>query len=130
MENICLDTDVLVDVLRGKEEAILFLKELAPRAVLSTTYITLFELYHGAAVSHAKEQNINKIDELKQKLLILNLTNESVKDAGRILAELEKKGELIDFRDLLIGTTAKNQGFKMKTNNQKHFRKIGGLEFA
>src|SRR3989344_1045564 len=127
MENICLDTDVLVGFLRNKKEAIAYIEANEFSNILATTYVNLFELYYGAMLSNSVEQNLAALEKIQKRLTILNLSKESVKIAGKMLAELEKKGNTIDFRDLLIGTTALAQGFSIKTYNIKHFSKIKEL---
>ncbi len=127
MENICLDTDILIDFLRNKQYAIEFIESNELINNLATTYINLFELYYGAMLSSAKDLNIMAIEKLETKLRILNLSKESVKETGKILAGLETDGDLIDFRDALIGSIAKTEKFSIKTNNLKHFKKIKNL---
>lgn len=130
MENICLDTDVIVDFLRNKKDAILFIETNELINNLATTQINLFELYYGAAKSERSEENTIAVDKIKEKITILNLSEDSAKTAGKILAELERRGETIDFRDLLIGTVALCNGYKIKTKNIKHFNKIKRLEIV
>ncbi len=127
MENICLDTDFIVDFLRNKKEAIEFIKLNEKENNLSTTYINLFELYYGAWKSNNSKNNLEALEKFSEKIEILNLNKESVKEAGKQLTLLEKSGEPIDFRDLLIGTIALVNNYSVKTNNLKHFSKIKGL---
>ncbi len=56
-----------------------------------------------------------------------NLSPEAVQQAGEIQARLEKKGEMTDFRDILIGCVALREGFSLKTYNLKHFSRIPEL---
>lgn len=128
MESICLDTDILVDFLRNKKEVVVFIDTNELTKNLATTYLNLFELYYGAMRSNFPQHNIAAIDKLKKRLTILNLSETSVKEAGRIIAHLEKIGQTIDFRDLLIGSIALYNGYKIKTRNIKHFNRISGLE--
>ena len=44
-----------------------------------------------------------------------------------MLAQVEKSGETIEIRDLLIGCIAREEGLSLLTRNVKHFRKIPGL---
>jgi len=128
MDNkICLDTDFLVNFLRNRKEETDYIKENETDKELSTTYINLFELYYGAYKSDEKLNNLKSITALLNRINILNLSNESVKKAGEILVKLEKEGKPIDFRDILIGTIALVNGYPIKTNNVKHFDKVGGL---
>ncbi|MFH1053642.1 MAG: type II toxin-antitoxin system VapC family toxin [Candidatus Woesearchaeota archaeon] len=130
MDNqICLDTDFLINFLRNKEEELDFIKQNEINMELSTTYINIFELYYGAFKSSAKDNNLKAISLLLNRINILDFSLESVKKAGEILAELEKQGKLIEFRHLFIGTIALVNNHSIKTNNIKHFNRIKGLRF-
>lgn len=129
MENkICLDTDFLVNFLRNSKEEAEFIKNNESDKDMATTYINLFELYYGAYKSREKDNNLKAISNLLNRLNILNLSDESVKKAGEILAKLEKEGKMIEFRDLFIGTIALVNKYAMKTKNIKHFNRIEELE--
>lgn len=125
-DRICLDTDFLVNFLRNKKEEVDFILEHESKVLFATTYINLFELYYGA-YKYSNPQKILKVEELSHRLPVLNLSQEAVKKAGKIVALLEKEGNTIDFRDALIGCIAQIEGFCLKTNNKKHFNKIPEL---
>ena len=48
--------------------------------------------------------------------------------AGRITASLERDGNMIDIRDLLIASIALVNGFGILTNNVAHFKRIKHLK--
>ena len=125
-DKICLDTDVLVNFLRNKKEETDFITKHEGNILFVTTYINLFELYYGAFKSSVPA-NVARVEELQHRLKILNLSKPAVEKAGRILANLERTGTPIDFRDLLIGCIAHTEGFCIKTRNKKHFERIEGL---
>lgn len=128
MENrICLDTDFLVNFLRNNKEEVEFVKDNEKEKELATTYINLFELYYGAFKSSERENNLKVITTLLNKIEILNFSHESAKKAGEILVKLEREGNMIEFRDLFIGTIALINNYAIKTKNIKHFSKIEGL---
>ena len=126
-DKICLDTDFLVNFLRNKKEEVEFIKKNELNKDLATTYINVFELYYGAYKSSNKIENVKAVISLLNRLEILNLSNDSVRKAGEVLAILEKEGKMIDFRDLLIGIIALVNNYSIKTNNIKHFNKIENL---
>jgi tRNA(fMet)-specific endonuclease VapC len=129
MENkICLDSDLLVDFLRNRKEAVDFILSNESKSDLCTTPMNLFELFYGAYKSDKKEENIGLIRALAERINILSFSQESSEKAGEILAQLEKEGKLIEFRDLFIGVIALTNGCAVKTNNKKHFQKIKGLK--
>lgn len=129
MDRICLDSDFIIDAMHGKKDAASFLLGNEEKAIFAITIISLFELYRGAFGSSEKG-DIFAVDNLKNKFEILNLSGESVKMAGEVMAELRKRGDVIDFKDLFIGTIAVVNGFAVKTNNIKHFIKIPNLKLV
>jgi predicted nucleic acid-binding protein len=131
MENsVCLDTDILIDFLRNKGEVVDWIIKNEEKNVFSTTIINLFELYFGAYKSQNFQDKISAVKKLEEKLKIIYFSEKSAETAGRIGAELEKKGNLIDKRDLFIGTIALTEGYAIKTNNKKHFSRIDGLSIV
>lgn len=131
MDNkICLDTDFLINFLRGRKEEVDFIKNNESNSTLSTTYINLFELYYGAYKSNKKQENLRAISLLANRINILNFSEGSVRKAAEIFAKLEKEGKIIDFRDVFIGTIALVNNYSIKTNNIKHFDRIDGLHIS
>ncbi|MEM2882675.1 MAG: type II toxin-antitoxin system VapC family toxin [Candidatus Bathyarchaeia archaeon] len=54
-----IDTDILVDMLRGVEGVVSFIAEFERKGfTLSTTTINAFELYYGAYKSKKRSQNL------------------------------------------------------------------------
>lgn len=45
-----------------------------------------------------------------------------------IYAELKPQGKLIEDADILVAATAIDRGLAVVTDNEKHFRRIAGLE--
>ena len=123
METLCLDTDVLIDFLRGKNEVVDIIREIEKEFVLATTTVNLFELYFGAYKT-GKEKNVEAVNELAERIEVLELNKKSAELAGKIMAELEKKGLEIGIRDTMIAGTLLESGSILYTRNVKHFRRI------
>ncbi len=124
---IVIDTDVLIDLLRGKEYAVSKIRELEKKEELATTDINAFELYFGAYNSRDKTRNISSTKGLLKTLTLLHTREESMETAGRIFAEKRAKGKMIEIRDMLIAAIALQNGYKLLTNNREHFEWIEGL---
>ncbi len=128
MENkICLDTDFLINFLRGKEEELNFIIDNDTLFTFATTPINLFELYLGA-YQRMNKNELRSIEELSNRLRILNLSNTASNIAARDFIHLRKKGLELDFRDVLISAITKTEDFCLKTNNKKHFERIPDLK--
>ena len=126
-DSICLDSDVLIDLLRNKKETVEWIKEHEEKDVLATTIVNVFELYSGAYKLVDSESKVIGVKRLIEKLKILNFSLNGVEEAGKQNAFLEKKGNIIDKRDLFIGIISLTEGFSIKTNNKKHFERLQGL---
>lgn len=124
---ICLDTGIVLDILRKKEETITWLKA-NPDAKIAITLITLFELYRGVYLGSHIDNELKDIEEVKERVFVLPLTEAHMRSAAQVSVDLQKKGITIDIRDLLIGICAKEEGYSIKTRNQKHFTNIPELK--
>lgn len=124
-DKICLDSDFLIDFLKNKKEAVEWLKEYEEKAELATTIINTFEIYHG---EFKIKNNAILIDNLLKNLDVLNLSVEITKKAGELSANLEKEGNMIEFRDILIAAIVISNNYSLKTNNKKHFERIKELK--
>jgi predicted nucleic acid-binding protein len=126
--SVCLDTSVLIDNLRGKKQTVEFIRKLEDAGIpLSTTTINSFELYYGAYRSKRRDKNLAATRAILTRLVILDLTDESSNEAGRILALLEEKGDLIGFRDALVAAIAMTHKMTLATRDTEHFSRVPDL---
>ncbi|OYT52479.1 hypothetical protein B6U66_01885 [Candidatus Bathyarchaeota archaeon ex4484_135] len=129
LRGLCLDTDILVDYLRGPSEVVMSLFRLAldKDVMLSTTVINAFEVWLGVFLAPEPDRISKPTEEFLNSLVILDLDYEAAKEAGRLMATLRRKGTVIDVRDLLAGCIAKRYGLPMVTRNLRHYLRIDGL---
>jgi len=73
------------------------------------------------------KKNLNAIKNLERKLLNVDSDNEICNFFGRLKAELEKEGNVLDDADLFIAGCAMKNNYVLVTNNEKHFSRIKGL---
>ena len=125
-KKLVLDTDVIVDHLRGKDGGSL-VRRLQKESQLATTMINAFELYYGAYKSKDVASNLASVKGFLSAIDVLDIDEPSMEEAGRVLAALEKKGTSIDSRDLFIGCVSVARGFALLTNNHRHLGRIPNL---
>lgn len=129
IKTVCIDTDILVDHLRGEEKAVRQIQELETSGgVPSTTTINAFELYYGAQKTEKRERNRDAVKNLLDRLIIHDFTEKAAEKAGEIVAHLETEGNPIEFRDAFIGATAIANKSTLFTRNTRHFNRITELE--
>jgi len=120
-----LDTNVLIDILRGNRQVIDKLqRESISECCISD--ITVYELYYGAYRSKNPEESAGKIDRLVMSISVLD-TTDCMKDAARQKSMLASEGQLIEDFDIIIGTAAIANGLVLVTGNTKHLERLSGL---
>jgi predicted nucleic acid-binding protein len=124
----CLDTDLLVAILRGKQEARAIVDQIDKEGKSATTSVNAFEIYFGANKSERKNENLRETSKLLERLEIFPLDLSASRKAAEISAKLVAKGETIDYRDAMIAGIAVENGLTLVTRNKAHFRRIKGLQ--
>lgn len=114
MKNVLVDTDILIDFLRGTAEAQELLLSLAEASTLCCSVTTVAELYAGM-----KPQERQKTTELIDSLTILDVTLPIAEKAGKY--KREEKGHALELDDFLIAATAFVHGAVLVTGNRKHY---------
>jgi len=127
---VCLDTDVLIDYLRKPSNEIKSVMECVFEKKLNAciTSINAFEIWFGAYLAPEKAQLAECTEEFLGQLEVMDFDYESSVEAGRVLADLRKRGEPIEIRDLFVGCICKVSGMPLVTRNLRHYRRIRGLK--
>jgi predicted nucleic acid-binding protein len=123
---IVVDTDVLIDALRGREPARSLVAEAIAAGRLATTTITVFELRSGADTSRTRAA----IDRLLAPLEVLAFDEAAATRAGDIRRALEAEGTPIGMADYLIAGICLSRSAALLTRNRSHFERVEGLRLA
>lgn len=122
-----LDTNILVDILRGKDSPVsaklmdIGLKRCA------IADLTVFELLFGAFFSEHQEKNLPLVEALTSRFSILS-SSAAYREAARQKALLRQAGQLIEDIDLLIGCTSITNHLILVTDNLKHMRRLENIQ--
>jgi predicted nucleic acid-binding protein len=119
-DRLLLDTDVLIEYLRGREEAIEYLEGLTSDLYLSV--ISVAELFAG--VKGDEEER-----SLKQFLLafaVLPVTEETARLGGFYRRDFGPSHGT-GLGDALIAATAVENGAELVTFNRRHFPMVSGV---
>ncbi len=120
---ILVDTDVLIDFLRGYDKAITFINEFFPNIILSP--IVIAELYAG--VKGTKELSV--LDNFVSLFRIVPIDSEIAK-AGGLYKHDFGKSHGVGLADAILAATADKENAKLMTLNVKHYPMIKGLKPA
>jgi len=119
-EPLLIDSDVIIDYLRDRPEAVTYLDDLTNPLFLSV--ITVGELYAG--VRDGAERV--KLDAFLRAFIILTL-DEATAVAGGLLRRDYGKSHGIGLADAFIAATVLQHKLRLVSLNQKHFPMILNL---
>ena len=126
MENrrVLVDTSIVIDYLRSQYRTETKFINLFKTNELCLSTISIFELFNGAT-SPSKKQDI---ETLCNGMEIIDFNLNTAKIASEIYRNLRLKNKMIEFRDILISSTAIQYNLPIATLNIKHFERIDNLQ--
>lgn len=114
-----LDTNFIIDVMNGDEKALNKLDEIEnSSSSVSTTAITLFELWSGINQASKSEEEKEKVLNVISSLTIYSLDEKSAKIAGRIDGILADNKEKMSTEDCKIAGIAIKNSEKIVTKDK------------
>ena len=114
MNKVLFDTDVLIEYLRGKDEAQIYIDSIQDLVYMSS--ITMAELYAGVR----KGEESRKLDVFIETFEVISL-NKNIAKMGGLYRNQYKPSHGTGLADALIAATAKEIGAQVITFNIKHF---------
>lgn len=111
---LLVDTDVMVDFLRGHPEAVALVNDHSPRIILSS--ITSAELYAGVK----EESELDTLDRLLSLFRIVPVSAQLAR-AGGLHKRDYGKSHGVGLADAMIAATVQAESADFMTLNVKHF---------
>lgn len=121
-----IDTNICIYFLKGMFDLVKKFDEIGIDN-LYISEITIAELKFGAAKSEHPIKNRIVIDELISKFNQIPIYK-SLDIFAEEKARLQKNGNIVDDFDLLIGASAVANNMILVTNNEKHFKRLKGIQ--
>lgn len=122
-KQILVDTDVLVDFLRGHSKAVAFVNRHFARIILSS--IVVAELYAGVK-GNAEESTLGNFISMFR---VVPVTTEIAR-AGGLYKHSYSKSHGVGLADAILAATAKAEAAELRTLNVKHYPMLKGLRPA
>ena len=122
-----LDTNSCVYAIKREPQVLDRLREHSPDD-FGVSAITVAELWFGAAKSSRPQQTRSSVNAFLEPLEILPFASEAAGDYAEIRLKLEKAGQPIGERDLLIAATAMSRRLTVVTHNVREFSRVSGLK--
>lgn len=116
-----LDTDIVIDFLRGRVYALKLLEDWSGKGLLAISTLTHLEIFQGMRSGEAEATGAF-LDGLTSVSVDVSIARR----AGKILGELRSKGISVGMTDSVIAATALQFGVPLLTNNVQHYP-VSGL---
>ncbi|MGW8159737.1 MAG: PIN domain-containing protein [Desulfoprunum sp.] len=124
-DSFLLDTDVLIDFLRGYDKAVDFVTANANSHRIILSSIVVAELYAG--VKGAGE--LSSLNNFISLFNVIPVTSEIAR-AGGLYKRDYAKSHGVGLADAIIAATCESENAALKTLNVKHYPMIKGLKPA
>lgn len=119
----CVDSDILIDYLRGVDGARVFLLEASGEGVLYISAVSIAELYAGKETK--QEEKRFAIERFLANFQVIAVDASLARSAGEL-----RRDFAMPFADMIIAASARAYGLRLATRNTKHFaalQKSAGL---
>ncbi|HMF17762.1 MAG TPA: type II toxin-antitoxin system VapC family toxin [Gemmataceae bacterium] len=126
MARYLLDTNTCIAAMRNQATVVQRMAALAPADCVIST-IASYELFTGVEKCANPAQERAKVELLLKTIVELPFDSAAAKEAGRIRAILEAKGQPIGPYDLLLAGQAVALSMTLVTANTKEFSRVPGL---
>lgn len=123
-----LDTTVLIDLMRGDEDAVEAVGRLETEgAVLWVPAPVLFELWEGMERADRPDEERRRIDDVLHGYTLASFDPGHAAHAGRLSGAMVRRGKMMDPLDAQIAGTALATGQPVMTRNRRDFERVDGL---
>jgi len=126
---VIVDTDVLIDLMQGGENAEEIISRLEKEHVpLRISSVSQFELYHSVERVNNPGKRRRNIEKVLETRFVYPADGPVMKKAGRIDGRLTADGQAIGISDTIIAATALVHEESILTRNIRHFERVSGLD--
>jgi tRNA(fMet)-specific endonuclease VapC len=124
VENILIDTDIVMEYLRNKDKSSTELIKLMQEHDLFLSSISEFELYLGAKTArHQKD-----LDLIFSEVEVIPFDFGCGKIPADIWKDIQSRHQHLEIKDVFIASIAISNGVWLHTFNKKHFQGIENLQ--
>lgn len=125
MTRCLLDTDILSEIIKGKNLAVAsrVTTYLETHDRLTTSAISVAEIVYGLR-RVGREDRLQQFERAANLAEVLPFDDVAARLAGRINGDLVRKGRVIGMPDVMIAAIALRAGIPIVSGNQAHFEFI------
>jgi len=130
VSRVIVDTDVVVDYLRGRQPGGSLYSKWRKKAKVVLTSVVAFELLLGAKLSSKRDERLSEVQSLLDQHEISSFDADAAHVASDIGTELRKKGQTMEVRDLLNASICVARNMPMLTKNRSHYERVPALRIV
>ena len=124
--NFLIDSDWLIDFLKGRNQAVKFMSGVDPESIFISV-ISYGEIYQGILLGKNRTRNERSFSEFVASVAIVDIDSPTMRIFASIRGNLERSGRRLSDMDLLIASTAIRHDLTLVSRNLRHFDRIDGL---
>jgi len=122
-----IDTDWIVDFLKGRKDTVKILRSLADEG-LCVSLISYGEVYEGIYYGNDPQRHERTFQNFLHGVEVLPLNEAIMRRFAKVRGQLRSRGLLIGDPDILIAATALHYNLILMSNNKRHFDRIDDLK--
>ena len=130
MDKALLDTDILSEVLKGRNPQVVAQAEayLRHHAMLTVSVISVIEIVSGLQ-QVARSEQLERFLQALDAMEVLPVDTESAVLAGRIDGDLLRTGQPIGRADPIVAAQAITHGLVLVTGDARHYERVTALGY-
>jgi predicted nucleic acid-binding protein len=126
---VCVDTSIIVDVDRGKEEVIDLCKRLTSANCAFISTVSVSEILTGSYLRKDYKAAVKKAEKVLSQFRWVTLNGETAKIIAELNAYLISKGQPIEYKDVAIAASFLLERCDvLLTENKDHFERLPNLK--
>jgi predicted nucleic acid-binding protein len=126
---VCIDTSIIVDVDRGKEEVIELCKRLTSANCAFISTVSVSEILTGSYLRKDYKAAVKKAEKVLSQFRWVTLNGETAKIIAELNAYLISKGQPIEYQDVAIAASFLLERCDvLLTENKDHFERLPNLK--
>lgn len=126
---VFIDTSIIVDVDRGKQDVIELCKQLTSTSSAYISIVSVSEILTGSYLRRDYKTAVKKAEKVLSQFRWISLTGETAKIIAELNAYLISKGQIIEYQDVAIAASFLLQHCDvLLTENKDHFERLPNLK--
>lgn len=128
-KTVLVDTSIIVDVDRGREDVIELCKQLTSTNQAFISTVSVSEILTGSYLRKDYVAAVKKAEQVLNQFRWVSLNGDIAKHTAQLNAYLISKGQPIEYQDVVIAASFLSEGCDiLLTENKEHFERLPNLK--